>query len=175
MESFLSHALGTAFASQRLAKEYLQIKDASEYFIAGLLHGFGKMLFVQLEPSVYALVLQDVKDSGRSLADVESERIGMNYGEVGAMLAESWQLPSSLADCIRKHVRCDADSSDMSITIAAASLAATAMQLGESGDRVMEVFPDSVRQRLDIDLEAVLEQLQGLTEEVQQIQCVVGA
>jgi len=174
MESFLTHSLGTAFIAQRLAKDCIQLKDVSEYFIAGLLHGFGKMLFVQLEPQRYGKVLQHVKENRSSLPQLELEEIGMNYGEVGAMLAESWQLPSSLVDCIRMHLFCDAKSSDMSITIAAASMVATAMELGESGETGVDEFPDYVHQRLGVKLEAVIEQFHDLSDEVQQIQSMVG-
>jgi len=173
MEKFLTHSLGTAFVAQRLAKEYLQIKDVSDYFIAGLLHGFGKMVFIQLEPASYALALQQTKDKNCPLAEMEVEHIGISYAEAGAMLAQSWQLPTSLVDSIRTHVDCDAKSSDMAISVAAASMVATAMGLGISGECVVEEFPECIQQRLGCELEIIVEQMQALPDEVSKIQSMV--
>ncbi len=173
MEKFLTHSLGTAFVAQRLAKDCLHIKDVSDYFIAGLLHGFGKMVFIQLEPASYASVLQQTKDKNCSLVQMEVIHIGISYAEVGAMLAQSWQLPTSLVDCIRTHVDCDADSSDMAISVAAASMVATVMQLGINGEVVMDEFPECIQQRLGCDLKMIIEQMQNLPDEVSKIQSMV--
>jgi len=174
MQSFLTHSLSTAFVAQRLAKDYLHRRDASEHFIAGLLHGFGKMLFIQLEPRIYALVLQDAKQHACPLAQMENEDIGITYAEVGAMLAESWHLPAALVECIRSHVACNDDSSDMTITVAAASMLSTAMQQGSSGDIVVEELPDCIQQRLGSDLETLMRKMHKLPQEVQSIQGMVG-
>ncbi len=175
MESFLTHSLATAFAAQQLARDCLHLKDVSDHFIAGLLHGFGKMLFIQLDPGRYAQVLGDVKQKRCALANAEIEHLGMTYAEVGAMLADNWQLPSPLVDCIRMHVNCDSGASDMTVTVAAANLVVTAMGLGESGDTEVAEFPDCIQQRLGVNLSTVCEQMQGLQAEVEQIQCMVGA
>ncbi|MDQ6998969.1 MAG: HDOD domain-containing protein [Mariprofundus sp.] len=174
MGSFLTHSLATAFVAQRLAKDCLHLKDVSDHFIAGLLHGFGKMVFIQLEPDRYAEVLEDVKAHGCSLAKAEAVHLGITYAEVGALLADSWQLPLSLVDCIRMHVACDADSSDMTITVAAANMVVTVMGLGANGDAEVEAFPTAIHQRLDVDMATVIDQMQALQSEVEQIQSMVG-
>ncbi|MDX8394871.1 MAG: HDOD domain-containing protein [Mariprofundaceae bacterium] len=174
IQSFLTHALATAFAAQRLAKDTLKLKNGGDHFIAGLLHGFGKMLLIQLEPVRYTQVLQVSKASERAVVCVEIEQLGVNYAEVGAVLAESWQLPRSLSDCIRSHVDCDTTSSDMSITVAAAAILATRIGLGESGEQPLEAWPDCIVQRLGCDLESMIAKMPTLTEDVQQMQGVLG-
>jgi len=173
ISSFLTHSLGTAAVAQRLARENMQIKDASDYFVAGLLHDFGKAVFVEYKPSIYSKILQEARQSSSSLAELEIERIGVSNAQVGAMLAERWQLPPVLVECIHMHAACDEQSSDLTISVAAANTVVKNMKLGESGNPDIGCFPDFICQRLGSDLETVIAQMQDLPKEIQTIQGVV--
>ena len=173
ISSFLTHSLGTAAVAQRLARECLQIRDASDYFVAGLLHDFGKAVFIQYEPSTYAKVLREAGKSDTSLEQLEVEQMGVSNAEVGAMLADSWQLPSVLVECIRTHASCDEQSSNLTLSVAAANTVVKNMKLGDSGNPEIGCFPDFVCRRLGSDLETVIAQMQDLPEELQGFQSIV--
>jgi len=173
ISSFLTHSLGTAAVAQRLARECLQIRDASDYFVAGLLHDFGKAVFIQYEPSTYAKVLREAGKSDTSLEQLEVEQMGVSNAEVGAMLADSWQLPSVLVECIRTHASCDEQSSNLTLSVAAANTVVKNMKLGDSGNPEIGYFPDFICQRLGSDLETVIAQMQDLPEELQGFQSIV--
>jgi HD-like signal output (HDOD) protein len=173
ISSFLTHSLGTAAVAQRLAKGNLQIKDASDYFVAGLLHDFGKAVFVQYKPTTYAKILREARKSNSSLAQLEVEHMGVSNAEVGAMLADSWQLPPVLAECIRTHAACNEQSSDLTISVAAANTVVKNMKLGDSGNPNIGYFPDFICRRLGSDLETVIAQMQDLPKELQSIQGMV--
>jgi len=89
------------------------------------------------------------------------------------MLAESWQLPPMLVECIRTHAACDEQSSDLTISVAAANTVVKNMKLGNSGNPDIGCFPDFICQRLGSDLETVIAQMQDLPNELQSIQGMV--
>ena len=173
MSDFLTHSLATASVAQYLAREKMQLRDVSDHFVAGLLHDFGKAVLVQYEPRTYADILNNAAERQIPLAEVEREAIGLTNAEVGAMLAESWQLPEALVECIRGHVDCHADSSDMIISVAAANHVVKFMQLGHSGNPVGDEFPDFMEQRLGCNVQDVAAQMAGLPDEVSAMQNMV--
>ena len=77
MSAFLTYSLGTAAIAQRLARENLHLRDASDHFVAGLLHDFGKAVLVQFESATYVRVVQKAHRDQRELAEVEEEEKGV--------------------------------------------------------------------------------------------------
>jgi len=173
MSAFLTHSLATATMAQRLAKDFLHLRDVSDHFVAGLLHDFGKAVFVQFEPTTYARVLNEARETQSPLPQIEMERMGITCAEAGAMLAESWQLPPALIDSIRTHVSCNEQSSDMTLTVAAANTVVKAMNLGNSGNPHVGDFQDFMRKRLGSDLEGVIAKMDALSDEVHNMQSMV--
>jgi len=173
MSEFLTHSLATASVAQYLAREKMQLRDVSDHFVAGLLHDFGKAVLVQYEPRMYADILKDAAMRQIPLAEAEREAIGISNAEVGAMLAESWQLPEGLVECIRGHVDCGPDSSDMIISVAAANHVVKFMQLGGSGNPMGGEFPEFMQQRLGCDVQSVAGQMVKLRDEVSAMQNMV--
>lgn len=169
MSGFLTHSLATASVAQWLAKNQLHIRDASDYFVGGLLHDFGKAVFIQFEPNTYGKVIREAREKNMPLALIEMERLGVSSAEVGAMLAESWQLPEMLVDCIRTQVECNENSTDLALSVAAGSSIVKAMQLGDNGDPYVGNFSEVMHQRLGCNLEEVTEQMGGLDQEVQKL------
>jgi putative nucleotidyltransferase with HDIG domain len=77
---FWKHSFGTATASSLIAQR-AGLKDDDVYFMAGLLHDIGKMILEMYFPS-------------------ETE---MDHTEIGAWMAERWQLPPALISAIGYH------------------------------------------------------------------------
>jgi len=173
VSSFLTHSIATALISQRLAKNFLHIKDASDYFVAGLVHDFGKAVLIQFEPKTYAEVLREAKEKQCPLIQIEVEKIGVSNTEVGAMLAESWQLPKSLVDSIRSFASCDETSSDLTLVVAAANIVAKHMGLGDGSNPCTGELPEFICQRLGSDLESLVQQMGGLQDEIQAMKGMV--
>ncbi|GAV19347.1 HDOD domain protein [Mariprofundus micogutta] len=175
MSAFLTHSLATASVAQYLAKEVLKIRDASDFFVGGLLHDFGKAVLVQFEPATYARVIQHAREKQLALPEVEIEFLGLTSAEAGAMLAESWQLPEELVDCIRGHVHCSDDSSDLTLAVAAANVVVKTMKLGDNGDPFAGDFSPPVRNRLNCEVSDVISNLESLEDEVSSLLNMVRA
>ncbi len=173
MSEFLNHSLATAAIAQRLAKEQLQLRDVSDHFVAGLLHDFGKAVLVQYEPGMYADILKLARQQEMPLAEAERQTIGMSNAEVGAMLAESWQLPDQLVSCIRGHVDCREDSDDLTLTVAAANHIVKLMGIGDGGNPAAGEFPEFMRERLGCEAGDIIETMDTLGDEVRVMQSLV--
>jgi len=96
------HSFTTAVASRALAKR-ADYGDPEEALVAGLLHDVGILLFVKHGQEEYGQVNDLVRMSGRPLLSVEQEVMGIDHAELGALLAEKWQLPEILVAPIRYH------------------------------------------------------------------------
>ena len=174
MRDFLAHSLATASVAQRLARSQLHLRDGSDHFVGGLLHDFGKAVFIRFEPTTYAQVLRQARERGVALSVVEAEHFGVSNSEAGALLAESWQLPESLVEGIRGYESLHADASDLAVTIAAANHLVKVMAIGDGGNPDVGTFSPLLAARLGADAPTLLAGLQDLPDEVAQIQGVVG-
>ncbi|MDQ6993780.1 MAG: HDOD domain-containing protein [Mariprofundus sp.] len=174
MSEFLTYSLATASVAQWIAKHGLNLRDTSDYFVGGLLHDFGKAVFIQFEPIAYGKLILEAKEKNRSLTSIETARMGVSSAEVGAMLAEKWTLPAELVNCIRMHANCNEESSDLALTAAIASTIVRTMQLGENGDPYIHDFSKLIRKRLGCNQEDVISAMQGLPEEVNTLKGAVN-
>ena len=170
--NFLLHSMTTASISQRLAKERLNRIDASDLFVAGLLHDFGKVVFVQFMPDEFSRAIVMARDKNINLHEAEMEVIGANHTEIGAMLAEKWQLPPYLMTCIQKH-HSPSVSDVVDDCVFAANQISKKLKFGFGGNPVIEVFPEHVVQRFGMDIDAMIESLGDLSGEVEKAESFI--
>lgn len=96
------HALAAGMASERASRLSRQ-PLSNGTFIAGLLHDIGKVALVIFYPEIYGGMLsRPDRDSG-SLMEEETAAFGCTHAEIGALLAEQWELPDALIEAIRLH------------------------------------------------------------------------
>ncbi len=97
-----AHSLAVATGAQCVARRARQ--NDAEAFSAGLFHNIGKVAMnVWLETRVESLY--SFAGEERNFDDIEREVLGFDHAEVGAHLAESWNLPKPLVRAIRFHHR----------------------------------------------------------------------
>ncbi|MCS6830820.1 MAG: HDOD domain-containing protein [Armatimonadota bacterium] len=102
-QHFWEHSLETGLAASTLAKHLR--KDLilrEEMFLAGLLHDLGILFLSQTFPEQYRAVLERCS-SFEEAYPVEQEVLGVTHGEVGAMMAEHWNLPPVFAEVMQHH------------------------------------------------------------------------
>lgn len=96
------HSLAVATGSQLVA-DHCGITRGDSVFTAGLLHDLGKtVLSVWIEKKIQAMQLLAERD-GVTFDEVERRVLGYDHCQVGAHLAERWNLPIGLVDVIRFH------------------------------------------------------------------------
>ncbi len=102
VEAFWKHSLQTAGLARQLALEKGQAY-IEEAFIGGLLHDMGRMVLSQKLPAEFEKVMTAASKTGVRLRQAEQVILGTTHSEVGAWLAQKWNLPAPLIDVIQFH------------------------------------------------------------------------
>jgi HD-like signal output (HDOD) protein len=97
---FWRHSRFCATASMVIARE-TRTGEQATLFVAGLLHGLGRVSLAEVVPERYREVDQEAP-----IAEIllhEETLFGISHPEVGYMLADIWELPSDITHPIRHH------------------------------------------------------------------------
>ncbi len=172
MNQFLAHSLGVASVAKRLATRLgVPDKDATDFFVAGLLHDFGKVVLAQFKPEELRRSLDQAADQARSLHEVEIETHGVSHAEIGGSLAEVWKLPLSLSHAIRHHHDPEQGVKEGDVGMCEAVFAANqivrSLNFGDSGNPLIEDFPPAVSSRLGAGLPGLMAELGDLSGEME--------
>jgi putative nucleotidyltransferase with HDIG domain len=133
-EAFWRHSLMAANAAATLSKRS-RTPNPEICFMGGLLHDIGKLVLDTNMPAEYKQVMEMVKSG--SCSSIEAERLVLDtdHTEVGAWMAERWQLPAELVQSIGFHHSLEYTSQPQSRIVAivsAASLCADAAEQMET-------------------------------------------
>ncbi|MGE5479764.1 MAG: HDOD domain-containing protein [Chloroflexota bacterium] len=96
------HSIAVGVISRFLGKT-IGIKNLENYFIAGILHDIGKLVFFKYIPDEYAKALEYCSDNSVPAKDGEQATLGITHTIIGEMIADKWKLPSSLKEPIKYH------------------------------------------------------------------------
>ena len=104
-EKLWRHSTQVASAAQKImATQSGSQSDHDAAYTAGLLHDIGKLLLVRNVPIRYLKALDGAK-SARSESALFAERkeFGVTHADVGAIVLESWDLPTVIVNAVGKH------------------------------------------------------------------------
>jgi putative nucleotidyltransferase with HDIG domain len=140
--AFWKHSICTAFLSQDLAKKIIPGKE-EDAFIAGLLHGVGKVVMSQYLLEDMKKVAQRVEETGCQFTQAESELLDYNHAELGAALLEKWNLPEPVVGVVRNHLNPQPGEKPTNVEVVHLSNILTrALNFGSSGDsRIPQISP----------------------------------
>jgi putative nucleotidyltransferase with HDIG domain len=162
-QKFLLHSLTTASICRKLAERLAVPQSAcSNYFIAGLLHDFGKIVFAEFDPDNFKLALEKSELNHIALHQTEDEFLGLNHAQVGKLLAERWELDSTLIHAIEAHHDCQPDNILIDCIFAANQISKK-LQFGNAGNPIVEAFPDHVIARFELALDDLIIDLGDLS------------
>lgn len=101
-QSLWQHTKECGLASRRTA-ELCGYEDPEEAFVAGLLHDIGKLAIIIKFSDDYNRVLKRIAANDSISFQAEKEILGFDHMEIGIMLMEKWNIPSSLSECVKHH------------------------------------------------------------------------
>lgn len=104
LEQFWRHVLTVGRGAKLLAK-YLNYPIVGEVFVAGLLHDIGYMIMLQQFPDDFIKVFAAAKEQKEDFHTLEDRLLSYNHQQLGAWLAEGWNLPPKLVESIKYHHR----------------------------------------------------------------------
>lgn len=170
MTDFLLHSLGTATVS-RLLSQRLDVSsaEATDYFVAGLLHDFGKVVFAQYMPEEFERALRMAKEKQIPLLDAEMIEIGANHSQIGGMLGEKWQLPQNLVICIQDHHTSEANGkvAQMCDCVLTANLIIKYKNFGDAGNPIIEEMPYRASERFGMGLDELHNALGDISDDLE--------
>ncbi|HZZ41985.1 MAG TPA: HDOD domain-containing protein [Tepidisphaeraceae bacterium] len=107
-EEFWKHSLAVACCAELLADALNQsanklIIDPGEAFVCGLLHDIGKVALDATLPKSFDRVVEAADLLRSNIADLERQVIGVDHMVIGKRLAERWQFPAVIRDCVWLH------------------------------------------------------------------------
>ncbi len=164
INSFLLHSLTTAGISRMLA-EKLEIPqvECSDFFVAGLLHDFGKIVFAEFYPDSFKQALEKSKQQNIALSLTELEFIGLSHAQAGKLLAKRWEFDEALFSAIDHHHEINKNNSILKDCVFAANQISKRMQFGYAGNPVIDELPDSILTRFGLSLEELINALGDLS------------
>jgi putative nucleotidyltransferase with HDIG domain len=101
MDLFWGHCMSVAVLAEMAARKF-NAGRPEEAFTAGILHDVGVLALRQALPVQFRAVMKAAA-AGAPMLDAERELAGLTHTEIGAALAERWQLPERLVEAIAGH------------------------------------------------------------------------
>ncbi len=170
MDDYWLHSLLTASIAKMLAQDRgFPRTEITSFFLAGLLHDIGEVVFAQFRGKQYSEVLTTAAERHCTVEQVEDEVFGTTHAVVGALLAERWQLAPELVQCIRHHHGLEelANPDPLTLAVFVANQAAK-IHAGEVHCvSIVEELPPSACEWLGIPLEEVITSLPNLESELE--------
>ncbi len=96
------HSLAVALAARAIAKE-CRYPASEEAFVGGLLHDIGKVAMDSNMSEEYQLVMERVYNDNATFVDAETDVIGFDHTEIGAVIVGRWNLTAELQEAVRLH------------------------------------------------------------------------
>jgi putative nucleotidyltransferase with HDIG domain len=167
IHSYLLHSLAVAGVARLLCTKVGAGTDPMDCHIGGLLHDFGKVVFAQFMSEEWAAAMVLSRQQEMPLYLAEKEIIGVDHAVVGALLAEKWQFPKSLADSIRFHHDGEHSESVMSACVFAANQISKRLTMGLDGNAAEEL-PPTVAARCGGSLDELVDSLGDVSKIVEE-------
>lgn len=87
----------------RVLSKKIKFPQPEQAYTAGLLRDIGKVILDHYLKEQFQSIMDLVNDGNKSFIEVEEEILGFNHGQVGAKIAEKWNLPEDLVEAIAYH------------------------------------------------------------------------
>ncbi|OPZ75073.1 MAG: HDOD domain protein [Verrucomicrobia bacterium ADurb.Bin474] len=132
--------------------------DPELFFVAGLIHDIGRLVFYLRMPDEASRVLESYgRNPDIPLYDYEKQAYGFDHGDVAGELLKKWDFPNSLIHAVRYHHR--PAHADVYYTHAAlisiADFVVHSLDFGNSGEAFVPPISPDAWDRLDLPMSAL--------------------
>jgi HD-like signal output (HDOD) protein len=151
MQQFWRHSIATGIAARVLATNQREA-NLERFFVMGILHDIGRLTMIVRLPDLFRTMLMECRETGRSLHQIERERLGFDHSEVSGELLKKWKIPSRIAEPVELHhrpMRANQYPREASV-LHLADVIVHAMELGKSGDAAIPALDTSAWNQLGL-------------------------
>jgi len=103
LQKFWDHCHAVGIVARIVAQEYKFGLTDDEVLTAGLLHDFGKIVFLHYKSGEFEQAINLSKSRSCELYLAEIEFLDADHGQAGAELAKKWLLPNSITEVMQYH------------------------------------------------------------------------
>jgi putative nucleotidyltransferase with HDIG domain len=97
-----SHSIAASLAAEVMTR-FTSVRLPAETPTAALLHDIGKLIMARFLDAELMQEITDAEEHGATRVEAELEAIRVDHAEVGALVAQAWELPDSLVQGVRLH------------------------------------------------------------------------
>lgn len=188
------HSMRVGVIAKLVAKRVgVGANDLASFFVAGLLHDIGKIVFGEYLVDDYKKVMAAAEaDTALSFRAHEEKVMGIDHAELGALVAEKWKLPADLIQAIRVHHTLvespenAADAGPVALGVCFGNLAAHYLEaqlvaeqtnetLEEAALEALIQLPDAVSAWVGGAMPDILAGIKGLTAEIEKAQTFMAS
>lgn len=132
---FWQHCIGVAIMTREVLGCVQTPADDSDY-VAGLVHDMGKIVMAATFPDHFLEIQRRAAQDHQSLLGLETEMLGVNHAELGALYLQDHNLPAIMIESARYHHEPELAGSHPQIIAAVqiANLLVRHAGIGRSGD-----------------------------------------
>jgi putative nucleotidyltransferase with HDIG domain len=147
------HSVASAVAAEYINR-YAKTTISGISFTAALLHDLGKLLIVnKFSDKEVFNILKLVRDENISWAEAEKKVFGFNHADIGAKIADMWNLPDSIIRAILNHHNDDYDFDPVIDCVRVSNVVARVIGHGVGFEGMGVCIDSNIAERLKISRE----------------------
>ncbi|HZV54079.1 MAG TPA: HDOD domain-containing protein [Rhodocyclaceae bacterium] len=160
MQAFWDNSITCGVIARQLGRAG-NVREEERLFIAGLLLGVGRLVFIARRPEQYRQVLAVAPQGDAAMVEIERRLFGFDYAELGAELLKAWKLPEILQFLVGSHLSpllAKAWQKEAAIAFTACDIAARVAPAMHGHQAVADYVPDfksEIWQRLGLEPTAI--------------------
>lgn len=168
MAGLWKHSVATGSIARLIAQE-IGFKGKEEAFVGGLLHDLGKVAHALYLPDSFVSVVQHAHEKQILFYDSERDLHGTTHADIGAWVAEKWNLPNDLTAVISLHHNpTKAGNHALLVSIIhLADILARGLQIGNAGDATIPIVDLDAWAMLDLSEAQLLRILEQSHDEIE--------
>lgn len=103
-KEYWAHSWACAMANRMLGHPDFMVKSLpGELYVAGLLHGIGKLFLALYRPESFIECIRISRDFSQPLEEAEKEIFGTTDALIAHKIMKSWQLPANLCAAVKYY------------------------------------------------------------------------
>ncbi len=156
VRDFWSHSLGTGVMA-RLFAQQRRDNNVERFFLAGVLHGVGRLILLLRAPEEERKAFELARESGEFLFRAEKQVLGFSHAKVGEALIEAWNLPPAFREAIAyQHQPQRAITFGMEAsTVHLADIVATSLEWGSIGETMVPPMEASAWDAMGLEIDVL--------------------